>query len=448
MRFEKNASKDLLFMFPIANMSGNVCIHCYDGVSCDLAGRILLPLSDLLWQVGTRVKCQLFRESLGHPRTLRKRYTVRFMPPASPHDTSARGADRFSPSWTGLRGMEKLSAFGNVVLTVEVTMNPEIRSVASMYASHVPAVEATETAPVDEEESVLGLLKSTRLWEFVDLAERVHYQRFPLSGEVAWLQTSCWQAPLLSIIWVVFCVSGLFPPPLWACPLYIFALVLFMGSFTARLREKKWWQKDNDCLGHPGSIRSFDAWSGTPPPVARESETQYLKRTLCRVKPLLAQGVGVLERLLSFVERLGNMISFVDGLASVLCYVRLGIGTLFVSFLLFSLQELLSLITHFDPRLHYSSAVFGSVLLMVLSRPILVARVSDGARWLCEASWHMLPVSFVSVPDNVEAAHRFVASQVQTLERSSSVCSEMWGGASDLSSTESQVPACHDVEAQ
>ncbi|CAE8610105.1 unnamed protein product, partial [Polarella glacialis] len=187
------------FTFSMASAQSTLQIHVYQGGSPSSSsghhnpnhrhhqsgpvGRVLVPLSDVLWPSGTCPSSSRLRASFSKElEPFKREYSFRFLPFTDGEEPFARevtAVDHFSPQLSCAGDAERCGAFGSVKLLVEVTLREEAKSLLGLYAgSMVVSAQAArslarigadpERPPVPRQDG-LEESTSTRLLRNADL---------------------------------------------------------------------------------------------------------------------------------------------------------------------------------------------------------------------------------------------------------------------------------------
>ncbi|CAE8713383.1 unnamed protein product, partial [Polarella glacialis] len=193
------------FTFSMASAQSTLQIHVYQGGSPSSSsghhnpnhrhhqsgpvGRVLVPLSDVLWPSGTCPSSSRLRASFSKElEPFKREYSFRFLPFTDGEEPFARevtAVDHFSPQLSCAGDAERCGAFGSVKLLVEVTLREEAKSLLGLYAgSMVVSAQAArslarigadpERPPVPRQDG-LEESTSTRLLRNADLRNVLSY---------------------------------------------------------------------------------------------------------------------------------------------------------------------------------------------------------------------------------------------------------------------------------
>jgi len=407
---------ELTHRFPVSKLQCSLCIYCYDDLGrdrCAPLGRILLPLADLFWGAGEAPSVAHLRAVFGGEGVASRRYTAHFMPVSSLGDgrREAGFVDRFQPArlknfgtCVAASGMYKKQAFGSVSLRLQVTLsaacNPPMRcyfaAVQGRARSLLSGEQESEQPAVAPTSDIMGLLQSTLVTQTARNFERLgNLFKAPSGGLLRWLREKPWHGYAAGTAWALFCAAGLFPPPFWAWPLYLWALLALNGALVAQQRARDW--------SEPGEL-AYPVWN-----------EELVPKQLC-IGDLVANftsGVGKMERntriLLGTLERFFNLFNFADGTATLLGMAAAGLAALALSALLLCLALV-------DTGGTWSSALGGLILCVALSTkgqgqggttaPSPPTRDPIG-------NLEKLNRVLECVPDQAELEHRYIATKVQ-----------------------------------
>ncbi|CAK0816994.1 unnamed protein product, partial [Prorocentrum cordatum] len=132
------SSQPARFTFEVSRLQSNLQIYCYsDGATGGTGpvGRILVPLSEVVWPAGSPVGAADFQRGMDSKATFQRRLCACLLPVSEHGDGYglAGFSDRFGPD--AAAG----GTLGSITLTVEVTLAPEVRSLVGLCASSITA---------------------------------------------------------------------------------------------------------------------------------------------------------------------------------------------------------------------------------------------------------------------------------------------------------------------
>eukprot|EP00929_Paragymnodinium_shiwhaense_P122424 TRINITY_DN9512_c0_g1_i1.p1 TRINITY_DN9512_c0_g1~~TRINITY_DN9512_c0_g1_i1.p1 ORF type:complete len:810 (-),score=134.75 TRINITY_DN9512_c0_g1_i1:20-2449(-) len=336
-----DATLPLAYEFEFASIMQDIQIYCYDDrLRQGPVGRILLPVSSVVWPVGALPSIDLVSSVFENSRRFKRKFVCQFAP------ASARGdgfgdfsfVDRFEPASIGqTRGpAATVQPFGSVHVHVELMLRPDVPSLAHFYSKTVGAtfsmlnMDSTVLSqplplmhkadiPAEEaraEADVRSLLESLiRLRIFINGTGG-------WSSLFTWLAKEKWRTYAAAALWFVFCKAGYFPPPLWLWPLYIWVAFATSGLLSQNVRSKATSANVPAALVPAGLLASnFD--------LLPDKERQALLRYY------VAEQEPFLRSLVAGLERCRTILSFGDGPASVVVFAAAGCFALLMSFSFF-----------------------------------------------------------------------------------------------------------------
>jgi len=227
-------------------------------------GRILIPLSDVLWATGEPPSYDHLQASFDQGLApFRREYTLRFLPELKKDcwNSELALADCFDHRWSQCAEPEGWGAFGCARIKLEVTLKKEVRSLIGLYfASMVVNAEGTHqltqprcvrssgserpAPPLPEalaDSSAESVLRNADLRNvFSYLARLSHSTSKQGLGFIAWLREDTLHGYVAAVVWLVFCAGGFFPCSLWLVPIYGWLLLLGNGLLAARQRKNAW----------------------------------------------------------------------------------------------------------------------------------------------------------------------------------------------------------------
>lgn len=423
------------FQFVIASLTENLEIYVYQdiqGPHC-AAGRILVPLTDVLWPVGEAPGLWRFIagfERQEQEKPYRKQYHLQFLPPSEWGDGSgdATFLDCYGPA--SVDSARKF-AFGSVKLELEVALRCELQPLIQFYGCSVlehalraarlgeggpsccrgqprygrPARVAAELE--GEASAAEALVWSADFRSVLRSLERLrHGMARPVAGLPRWIRASPMNAYGAAACWFIFCFFGFFPCSLWKTPIYAWLLLVVNGLLAASQRLQDWDSREagvkplfwrDEALAE-GAVAAdgHDIEVGHHTKAATNSFVSRCRRSLYDAEPLLLTEAG-------FWERLRNVLSFADGAASAACFSGLGVLAAALSLSLF-------LVTTFDPGLSLVCGVYGAIGLLTFSR--------SGAGPRRESLWWQWAFNeaLACVPDDALMVHRYVATRLQRVD--------------------------------
>mmetsp|Transcript_66997 Transcript_66997/g.160534 ORF Transcript_66997/g.160534 Transcript_66997/m.160534 type:complete len:872 (+) Transcript_66997:136-2751(+) len=419
--FRNRHTRELTFVFPVARLDTDLKIYCYDELGAFRnfpVGRILLPLVDLLSTPGAEPTISSVCAALQPISDVERRLVCRFMPVSEAGDGShiPGFVDSFRPG-----SMPGSAVFGQVALHLSLNVGPPSLSAMQCYVDSMTRgiFEAkairdhrhddNEPAEGEEEPTLISVLRNIDVMQTVRYLNRLQalalmwrHQR----GFVRWIRKEEWRGPFAAVCWLMICLSGHFPPPIWAWPVCIWFGLLANGLIFANHRRKDW--------DDHSAYAVFN----------EEAETASLQKRI----DLFKKGVHEIERnaqtLVSFLERVSNLFSFADVPASFLWCVGSGIVTVVASFVGY-------IIVMVDPSGNWTWGILGSGLLLVISRrPKREMKRFQTASALGGKNPNPLqplvdllrPLSMFNsvmacVPDMGQLAHRYIATRIQCVTR-------------------------------
>jgi len=412
----------LLYTFPIASVQSDVLLYCCESADADgkAAGRIAVPLTDVLQPVGQVPRFALLKESFTKElRPLKQQYRLKFMPPSK---------SRAMQSETGILERFELTrcskddceAFGEVCLSIELTLSSEVRSLLGFYGYSMMAGLQGDgpfhaiDADLFHQDCLLAGPDEPSLPDFMishplnSLLNHLVRLRFallrPPCGLLRFLREESWHGQAAALCWFVFCMLGFFPCPLWLAPVYLWFILFCDGLLVASQRQRDWQRKD-------GGARLFR----TKEAVQRIGDPAV--DVIASLNWQLQEVLPFIRLLTTSLERARNMFTFADGAASTVLFLGLGVA-------LGVLSLLLRLAMLVDSNLSILCGVSGAAILLVFSRPppppLPPAPGSKNAS-ADPSRWGLLQTlmgGLTVVPDAAELAHRFVATRIQVLEPS------------------------------
>uniref|UniRef100_A0A7S4PU83 C2 domain-containing protein n=1 Tax=Alexandrium monilatum TaxID=311494 RepID=A0A7S4PU83_9DINO len=412
-RLPQACQADLTYRFAVSSLQDNLRVYCYDdlGRSRQTAlGRILVPLTGVIWDAGKAPNLELIRGTvMSKAGVYVQRFDAQFMPMGASGDGQhdPKFVDRFQPARKRKdgravpgTGMYKKHAFGLVSLRLELTLEKKMRpplkcyfsSIASQLGAQMPQGEP-EQEQSDQFTDLTKVLQSKVLHQAVRNIERLEgLTKAPGRGILRWIRAKEWHGGAAGLSWCIFCCVGLFPPPTWAVPLYIWAMIVLNGFFVAMQRERDW-SKTND--------EAFPVWI---------EELETATPSLSELLNNFTRGVRKLERstrlIVGVMERGVNLFTFADGVSTVLFAVGLGLVALGVSLVLL-------LWTWLDPTGSWFFGLGGLAFCCLLSQPPRKKEEGGGAPKDPMAPLEKLNMALECVPDQPEMAHRYIACRVQ-----------------------------------
>jgi len=421
----EDVTKCLKYMFQVGAVQSTVTIYCYDAAQTHKSplGRVLLPLADLLWQVGEAPSVGRLRASFEKgSRHFERHYAMQFLPGNEDGDTHTNPAfvDMFEPHVSDAMKYDPKTygAFGEISLTVEITFRDEVHTLLGFYLASIAAgakgqgmfygamdVPAMPPNVSLDSPSSMNILESPGLRSLLNFLWRwKHYCNRPSFGFFRFLKEQGYRRFVAAVCWLFFCLMGYFPCSLWIFPIYIWLALLGNGLLAAFQRQADW-----ACRGEEAN-QLF--WSRVAPPgqLPEDANGKFIAtfakciQQLQEVEPLVRTGV-------LFLERASNLLTFTDGLASVTSFIVLGgvLGSASLSLLLITYVE----------GINFLCGAYGAFLLITLLKPPqpeLPWQQGPGQGAKKGSTMRLFNQAFACVPDQAEAAHRFVASRVQPLE--------------------------------
>jgi len=405
----------LQYSFAIGAVQSDITLYCFDASQSrnSPVGRILLPISELLWPAGEAPSLGRLRMSFEKDAPpFQRQFLLQFLPASELGNNHGDPAfvDRFEPGLSEARrhGPEHFGAFGEVLLSIEVNLTERVPSLMGLYLESIIAGAQGFTLwspelerplePELVEPSALHVANSPTLRSLLSHLSRLkNYTMQPSMGFVRFLQEEPWHGYMAAACWFLFCVMGFFPCSLWLLPIYIWLALLGNGLLAASQRSHDW-----ECKGQEAQVL-FASSEPSMFPVPQEpggevwSAIAIFRRRVLEVEPFVRLAVVCLERA-------SNALNFADGPASTACFLALGAacGLLSLSLLI---------ITTFDPELSFICGLYGAVGMVMMSRrqqaPLQGGKAPPRGFQLalCQA--------LSCVPHQADFAHRFVASRVQ-----------------------------------
>lgn len=409
---------DLTYRFLFSSLQQDLCIYIYDDHSRNrnvALGRVIIPLAGVPWDVGDAPTMELVRQAI-NPRvgSFVKRFDCQFMPMSSAGDGAgdANFVDHFQVArkrkdGRGIpgSGMYKAHTFGHLSLRVELSLDPSMRpavrcvfkQVFSQLGQFQEADQEQEQAP--SEPDLMGLMQSKVVQQAVRNCERLEtLLKAPSRGILRWIRAKPWHGLAAGLSWFAFCCTGLFPPPAWALPLYIWAMLLLNGIFVAFQRERDWTKSRDD---------AFPVWNEemeTGTPTITELVNAFTKG-VCSLEKSTKNVLGILDRLL-------NILSFADGITSVLFASIMGLAALLLAVMILLWREL-------DPTGSWFSGLTGLAVCFFISHPPdkNSKKPVKGPSQDPMSGLSKLNKVLECVPDQPEVAHRYIAFRVQCVDR-------------------------------
>mmetsp|Transcript_36730 Transcript_36730/g.82691 ORF Transcript_36730/g.82691 Transcript_36730/m.82691 type:complete len:661 (-) Transcript_36730:37-2019(-) len=426
--FWNAAEVDLTYDFAVGLPQSNLRIYCYDDCADrnKPLGRMLVPLSDLFWGPGSGLSSKKVLGTVAPGIQFRRRYTLQFMPVGVSGDCRAETEflDRFLPAVPKLEGsgMRRGAVFGKVTVRLELTL---IAGSVCLYAasmmsglrlvrSHRQQLKDAVQADVPTEPNLIDFLQHVDLQRVTRNLHRL--ERFfarPPAGLVYWLQADRRHGFLAGFLWYAFCLAGLFPPPLWAWPIYVWCFLLTNGLLAARQRKRGWGRRGiHSSLESPGRASPgrgkkgpavlFDLWNED---IVPETMAQSIKNFQRAMSDLEDNS----NTFVSFLERIANVFNFADGSATLLVWTTFGFASLALSMAAY-LWFLL------DGEGRWSCGILGGVACVLASQagPATEAQEED------EEEDPFQTMTYVNqmmscVPDDGDLAHHYIATRVQCL---------------------------------
>lgn len=499
------------FTFPFASLGSNLLLLCYDcpedGMEPCLVGRILLPLTDAVHPIGHPMGCSRILGDRCHeePPLLTRRYRLQFLP--GPLHDPQRGDPMFEDRFTSMHLAASLQAastsghtcggsshgnggscdimgdkdaikaglcaFGSVILSLELALQPELAKPISLYWASVAsgiqqairtdappncapwaplcqsrprsscgfstAADGMSTADAVHWFQSEGLPRLENIFQC--LSRLVHFWVSPSQGWSRWLRSSWWHAPVTAAAWFFFCVSY-FPPPLWTWPLYAWFYLLVDGLLAANHRRSDWLN------GGSGAMERIDVEEGS---VQRElkmlgmksfarnptyndrtcrekeetavddgeedSDTSSDVPTVHHVQPDFAREDSQWHALVRHVHRfeplLANLAGFVERVANLVSFAdgtASAIGYIVLSAMALFVSLVLMLVTWVDPSLGFAVGIDGAISILYLSR---LPQEKPPEPFSLQRKVNQI---MACVPDEAELIHRLVATRVQRLQ--------------------------------
>eukprot|EP00927_Polykrikos_kofoidii_P015466 TRINITY_DN16877_c0_g1_i1.p1 TRINITY_DN16877_c0_g1~~TRINITY_DN16877_c0_g1_i1.p1 ORF type:complete len:784 (-),score=151.89 TRINITY_DN16877_c0_g1_i1:52-2403(-) len=440
-RLAHMSSDELTYRFDLGQIDESVLILCYDDLATDRSkalGRIVVPLTDMHWEAGTVPGCGSMRDSL--KTSLTRRYTFQFMPVHYGSVVSRKKVVdqmHYRAVIPGVpnSGLPREKAFGAVTLRIEMELDspPKKSSVMKLYfsslsanlreavgsgtspdvGSHVLRTKDAVAEPAEPERerepSTLEILRSLDADQLLRNKKRLEsFAEQPPTGLVRSLRENGRVfGGAMAALWLGFCVSPLFPPPLWSLPLYTWALTILNGYLSARQRAADWEDPNR---------AQIKVWEDE-----REKVCDTVKDTLEKLKGAISSVQDLTGNFAMVLERFGNMFSFADGPATVVC-------SAYLLFVMLATSAVLFVQSCLDPSGCWTIGLGGGFLLLGISwlfpkQRAGVAVKKDrksksaksgvkGAPKLIK-SLESLNKIFSIVPDRVELYHRYIVSRIQ-----------------------------------
>mmetsp|Transcript_56858 Transcript_56858/g.184202 ORF Transcript_56858/g.184202 Transcript_56858/m.184202 type:complete len:851 (+) Transcript_56858:48-2600(+) len=415
----------LRYQFAVGSVLSNLQIHVFQDTPGPhfAAGRILLPLADVLWSVVEpptvgRLKSSVESRDVPYSR----RYVgAKFLLP------SATGEGSTDFSFSESFGTESLHSppkahLGSVVIQIEVTLRKEVQPLLALYATSMLASAQRvhqqfgqpETSPTASPLSGAGdAFPSADLSRAQQALQRARHRSEASSNGIGrLLQEQQLNGYIAAGIWFTFCGAGFFPCSLWALPFYTWIALLGNGLLAASQRSKDWRRRESGLAQFADDVdgRSSNGGHGRSPVNAGVASPVSSKHE--RVEAELRKFLGEAERFFAaaagFAEKLRNLLTFADVAASAAFFAVLG---LLAAALTFSLL----LATLFDPSHRFICGLYGAAGLLAYSRA--APKGSGSSSGSSSESWkRAFNEVFACVPDDAQMLHRFVATRIQCEE--------------------------------
>mmetsp|Transcript_35825 Transcript_35825/g.116115 ORF Transcript_35825/g.116115 Transcript_35825/m.116115 type:complete len:736 (+) Transcript_35825:54-2261(+) len=411
----------LRYQFEVGSVLSNLQIHVFQDTPGPhfAAGRILLPLADVLWSVvepPTVGRLRSSVESTAVPYS--RRYEgVKFLLP------SATGEGSTDFSFSESFGPEALHSpakahLGSVVIQIDCTLRKEVQPLLALYATSMLASAQRvhqqfgqpERLPTASPMSGAGdAYPSADLSRAQQALQRARHRSEATSNGIGrWLQEQQLHGYIAAGIWFTFCGAGFFPCSLWALPFYTWLALLGNGLLAASQRSEDWLRRESGLAQFADDVdgRSSNGGHGRSPVNAGVASPVSSKHE--RVEAELRKFLGEADRFFAavagFAERLQNLLTFADVAASAAFFAVLG---LLAAALTFSLL----LATLFDPSHCFICGLYGAVGLLSYSRAAPKGSGSSSQSW--KQAFNEV---FACVPDDAQMLHRFVATRIQCEE--------------------------------
>eukprot|EP00928_Gymnodinium_smaydae_P069692 TRINITY_DN5334_c0_g2_i2.p1 TRINITY_DN5334_c0_g2~~TRINITY_DN5334_c0_g2_i2.p1 ORF type:complete len:853 (+),score=135.70 TRINITY_DN5334_c0_g2_i2:457-3015(+) len=360
------------FAFDFATLQSDLQIYCYDEASQAAIGRILIPLSSIVWPAGESPNlervCDVFSTE---KREFQRRFLAHFAPCATGgdgfNDPGIADSLAFAAAAPAASPASSCSSLGLLRLEVRLALRAEVPSLAKLYGRALLGGVAVARQLAEEDLLAVpprGLLHYGRpgcamerrsetrssygqaaseaeedLQALLVALQRV--QRALTGGRcgglvlaAGCLRAQRWRPVVAAAGWFLFCLFGYFPPPLWTCPACAFLLLLAWGSLTQAARKQ----------GYGLSLAHVDQTG------ASDEEEAATNGDLARELRAIALGVAVA------LERLANLASFADGPASVVFYAVTSVSAL-------ALCVVLRVLTWLEP-FSFICGLYGAFLIV------------------------------------------------------------------------------------
>lgn len=414
------SSQPSRFTFQVSRLQSNLHIYCYsDGApgGAGPVGRILLPLSEVVWPAGGSVGAADFQRGMNSATTYQRRFHACLLRVSEHGDGYglAGFSDSFEPDAAAS------GTLGSITLTVEVTLAPDVRSLVGLYASSISAgaraavqagfgTDFREIAQKAEEGGAPPCFREELTSLRSSLLRLRHYCSRPSRGLACWMQEESRRCYIAALSWFLFCVFGFFPCSLWMCPAYLWLALLGNGLLAAQQRDRDW----STAQGNSFELfwPSAEFMEAGHQRRRRQAGGAAAKQGAASTKELLLELEDMLRSAACFLERSRNMFSFADPAASVACF--LGSGVVALSF-----AASFAIMKWMDPGLNYVCGCYGAVAIVKLggagsqdASAGPAAPAGTGQTRLLKLPWAFNQV-LSAVPDEPELAHRFVAGRVQ-----------------------------------
>eukprot|EP00411_Alexandrium_monilatum_P001577 CAMPEP_0175187034 /NCGR_PEP_ID=MMETSP0093-20121207/2699_1 /TAXON_ID=311494 /ORGANISM="Alexandrium monilatum, Strain CCMP3105" /LENGTH=545 /DNA_ID=CAMNT_0016479775 /DNA_START=39 /DNA_END=1676 /DNA_ORIENTATION=+ len=425
----EDLTRRLNYTFQMGAVQNSLTVYCYSAAQPHKPlGRVLLPLTDVLWPSGKAPNVHRVRMSFEKElRHFQRSYTLQFLPPNEAGDSHSDPTfvDTFDThlSEANKHGAESFGAFGEIALSVEVTFRQEVSSLVGFYlASVLSAAKVAATSngpaevpvlPISSDLASMNILDSPALRSLLDFLWRLkHYSDGPSTGFIRFVKEHRFCGYACAALWFLFCSFGFFPCSAWVFPIYLWLALVGNGLVAAFQRQADWEQRGEEAKDLFWKQPDLDDQVPDSPNSKAMAAFGRCIQQLHEVEPMVRTFV-------LFLERAGNLLTFADGLASLVAYIILG-GML-------TLASLGLLIVSHTEGIPFLVGAYGALLLFMVARkggsqgplgmqgprgvhgPGAMQAVAPERR----SFLRLFNQAFACVPDQAEVAHRFVAAKVQ-----------------------------------
>mmetsp|Transcript_34925 Transcript_34925/g.91377 ORF Transcript_34925/g.91377 Transcript_34925/m.91377 type:complete len:717 (+) Transcript_34925:51-2201(+) len=451
--FANRSASDLTFTFPLNDVQADVRLYCYETGSSAPLGRILLPVTDVVWHLAT-VPTKQRAKNVWKAGMFQKIYTCQFFPLSPVGDGSKLGGtfeDHFAPVFRG-KGMLKADVFGAVEVKLQVILETGLFMTyakdmwGNMRLSVRDEMQWRRKRRLPSEELTADSLSAEGLFDLakVDL-KQIHHNlarvnwivKAECGGIVRWLREQKLRAYCSAALWLALCLLGVLPPPKWTLPLVGWVVLLVHGYLTSVQRDRDWKAGAAEAAAvavDPQHYFGRTASSSSPASRAGSSAKRRPSSAPaqdCRIpfltwqEELAKDGFSTkvakmkkdledLERntstFASFLEKLSNAFTFADGTATLVCFAFALVPVILGSGLLF-------LVGRLDSENRWAWGIVGTIIILAISkRPRQRMQVGVAqkdpmrrVRYLNDA--------MCFVPDHEQDAHRYISTRVQCTDR-------------------------------